>query len=1603
MAEFKLGRIRFIWKGDWITATTYYKDDIVRYGGNTYICIKGHAAPADFTTSQSTYWNKISDGQDWKGNWVASTVYKVNDVVAYGGYLYIANTGHTAAATNTLGLEANQSDWDTFAEGFNYSNDWAINYRYKVNDLVKYGGTVYICITGHTSAATTADGLEVDQVKWQIFSEGFNWKSDWTTSFRYRVNDIVKYGGIVYVCVTGHTSNASAASGLEADQAKWQFSNKGIEYTGDWATATRYKVNDIVKHGGAIWICVTYHTSQTNLSDDEAKWNQFVEGLEFEDSWAGVTRYQPGDFVTYGGYSYVAKTNNLGARPTSSPNDWDLFTAGFRFIGDWGDDSSNYEYFTGDVVRLGGYTYLCITDSSGHRPPNATYWQKLNSGIAWKNAYANSTLYDAGDSVRQGTSSYICILAHTSNTGVNDPANDSGGTYWNQLAGGPETDVLTTAGDLVYYSGSGPARLPIGNAGQVLTVNASGNAPEWSYIGKINNIFYVDVSTGQNLPASNYGVTIARPWKSVRYACEQILAGALRENAGYLLKRNRNFIVEEAVQYAVNKTAGAAGIWSGFTFNGAAQTSFRADMGKLVDAIIHDVTHAGNKATRDDVLRYFTGSSLTTPVANTLGVAGVVDKNNETINYMLSSVIDRVLSNLAPAVNYQTTNSFSPAHSQVIDATYAEEDDAQTTANTLVGILTAALTAGVTTNIPAEKVANNSVFVKTGQFDEHLPIIVPRETAIIGDELRGTKIVAASAVTGASDVPKSIAAIQRLKAIISDIVINSSVTKTSGNASSQVTSKVAGSAGAGSAANGLFQQLEDYIDFRVNGATGDSTTPIATGTNTPTTDTGYLFAQECIEANRTFLKDEAVAYINATYPSYTYSESACKRDVDRYLDGVIYDLKYTGNYKTILNARYYANSVSGSAKEDMFYMRNGTGLRNCTISGLAGSLGSANAYGTKRPDAGAFVSLDPGHGVSDVDAHIVSKSPYVQNVSTFGTACIGMKVDGSLHDAGYDSIVANDFTQILSDGIGAWITNLGRAELVSVFTYYNHVGYLAENGGKIRATNGNNSYGDFGSVAEGQDATETAITGVVDNKSTEAQVTNVLTDGNNILTLEYVNAGVGYTAGGTTITITGEGYGHAINSPVVATTGGVYEVRLIDPASNLGGAGYVTAAGVAQSGNTTQIVISNTDTGINTTYVGMSIYITSGAGAGQYGYVNTYNSGSKTATIKKHSDGTDGWDHVTGVSPVAVLDDTSNYIIEPRVTFSGGGVTAYADIAKARVRVTDGKISEVRIWDSGTGYSSAPTFALTDPNNTVDVPHAVRYGDGVLRQPTWTNRGTSFTTAEATITGDGHADRYQPGANIRVTGLASSPQPGANVAFAGIAGKWFKLVRVTNLTGSGPFDATFQVSPDITVTEAPEHGEAVTVTIRYSQVRLTGHDYLDIGTGDFADTNYPGAPGVNPDQTKETNNFGGGRVFFTSTDQDGNFRVGDLFSIEQSTGIATLNADAFNISGLNQLELGAVELGGNGATITEFSTDGTFTADSDNIVPTQKAIKTYITSQIGGGQGELNVNSITAGVVQISGSTITTTTNVAINTLQKVNFTKGVDGHPLAMNYYLQQ
>jgi len=1794
MAEFKLGRIRFIWKDEWSSSTTYYKDDVVRYGGKTFICIVGHIAQTDFMldlNNATPKWQQFADGQTWKGEWAVSTVYKINDVVKYGGLLYICNTGHVSDTNNIGGLESNLGDdstaafWDLFSEGFDYKGNWTVNTRYKVNDIVKYGSRIYICTVYHVSSATLTLGLETDQVKWDMMSDGQDWKTDWTINTRYKVGDLIKYGGQVYRANTGHTSATTITSGLEADQSKWDYFHKGIEYRGEWANATRYRINDVVKDSGGTWICTTYHTSDAtheNLRLDQSNWAIFIAGLEFEDTWGPYSEYQPGDIVTYGGYTYIAKTNNTQQKPAEQTAHWQVFVTGFNLRGDYGDDSTNQDYLVGDVVRLGGYTYLAKANSNGQRPPNATYWDKLNEGAKWKAAFTNSTFYDAGDVVTQGVNAYICILAHTSNNGVNDPANDGAGQYWNFLSGGAESGNLTTAGDLVYYGGSGPQRLPIGKPGQVLKVNDDATAPEWAYFGFVNHVYYCDNTKGTDGEAPGHGITMDRPFKTIKFACEQIQLGANLQEDRKLLEQNRAFMQSEVVEFIDWSVANnSAPFTSSFTYN---KTKCSRDTGILVDSIAWDISHGGNVKSRESALAYFVGGASQ--------VSGQESQTVAALDY-LKVLVSHVLEKTDPAVNYQTLNSISPAVTQVkpsalttsqatmfkptgaaytptsgllvltigthpfkvgqtisigersLTFTCAQDSHATNhfyprntdpaagsyraitavTANTIsvnvgissnttahlfvssqenavapVGIVgttrhllaltTDAITAGSISGVPAVVKAQKTIFCKTGQFLETLPIRVPEDTAVVGDELRSTKISPAGTVTASEDTPKSLASIARLAAVMPTLISNGNITESSGNSVTQVITRPAGSTAAGNYISNLFTELHDYIDYGANGASGDSTVPAFRGTNTPRTDTGYTYAVEILEQNRAYLVAEVHAYIAVTYPNYVYTITACTRDVNRYIDAVKIDAIYDSNYNVFMAGRYYLNSLAGNNAEDMFYMRNGSGLRNCSLSQLSGTLGSANVYGTKRPSAGAYVSLDPGWGPDDTRGWVTTKSPYVQNVSTFGTACIGLKVDGAIHNGGNDSIVANDFTQILSDGIGFWVSNLGRAELVSVFTYYCHIGYLAESGGKVRATNGNNSYGDFGSVAEGIDATESPVTGKVDNRQLEAQVGAVLTDGaNEILQLEYLNAGQGYTteqtsgiltvdtlSGGDssrvkgtyqgivgasagsgtgqeftlqveangvyTVTVTKAGTGHAENDTItiadgligggggvsatfdVATigaatqysiagegfgaavsatniaNGGVFEVQVDADSSTFGGDGYKEVASNAQAGNTTQISLAATDVSGTGAYNGMSIYILSGLGKGQYGVINTFDSGTKIATILKESDGSSGWEHVKGSAIEASLDSTTAYIISPRVIFDA---PASGTRARGRARVSDEKVVEIRIIEPGSGYSagSPPVMTLVDPNNTIEMAHTVRVGNGVLRQPTFSNRGTNYITATATISGDGFADINQTGTKIRVDGLTSTPQKGSNVEFASISNKWYKLVAITNLTGNGPFSGLLQVSPTIGADERPPHDNAITIRRRYSQVRLTGHDFLDIGTGNFTNTNYPGDPSTLPDATKETSDFGGGRVFYTSTDQDGNFRVGGLFNVEQATGIATLNVEAFNISGLNELQLGSVALGGAGAVINEFSTDGTFSADSDSIVPTQKAIKTYITSQIGGGVATLNVNSVTAGVIEITENKISTTSGGKININNVVNFKGGIDGAPVALQMFL--
>ena len=78
MAEFKLGRIRFVWQGDWTAGTVYVADDVVSFGGKSYICVKNHTANTEFNTDFTNAipkWNIVSDGTSWKAEWNAGIEY----------------------------------------------------------------------------------------------------------------------------------------------------------------------------------------------------------------------------------------------------------------------------------------------------------------------------------------------------------------------------------------------------------------------------------------------------------------------------------------------------------------------------------------------------------------------------------------------------------------------------------------------------------------------------------------------------------------------------------------------------------------------------------------------------------------------------------------------------------------------------------------------------------------------------------------------------------------------------------------------------------------------------------------------------------------------------------------------------------------------------------------------------------------------------------------------------------------------------------------------------------------------------------------------------------------------------------------------------------------------------------------------------------------------------------------------------------------------------------------------------------------------------------------------------------------------------------------
>ena len=1286
-----------------------------------------------------------------------------------------------------------------------------------------------------------------------------------------------------------------------------------FKWKGDWVTSTTYIKDDIVKYGANTYVCINNHTSNDFYTDlGNTNWSLFTESFSYNTT---DTAWQQS--TAYKINDVVRWGANLYICNTqhTSSTAWSTNSAKFTLFLpglEFEDSWSSAEpYQTGDIVTYGGYTYIAQQDNQNKIPSsNTTEWKVVTTGFNVRGDYSNSTAYKVGDVIRHGGYTYVCKTDHD---GTANPTTTTGNT----------TSTNTTYWDLLNTGQRYRGNWSTGQTyllGDIVTVGSS------SYIA-----IQEHASTNSLPPA-----TTATHWDTLAEGDST----NVMTTEGDLLTRNsagnqRLQIGPEGWQLTSmhgTNTSNFHGREIGWKTGGQARTWYvDASRGQDKKNLLYSPGNAGST----DVLDY-----------------------NSSTTYMPGDIVKWS----PPTWNAATTYDKG-------DLVFHEDNDQ--------GGLRRWYKSKTNSNL--NNVPSNSGIADSTNWALFAPAL-PVQTGLTGNQAYGSTKLFGDDTLG------------NVLYKIFQCVSTSSL-GVSGQAPYNM-----GSNNQGSVPSYRWEEVEHGLELDSNNK--HVTGVISWGKSTEAPFRTLRYALGLAKSGDQIICAPGV--YKETLPMVIPAGV-----------GIMgYEMRTTFIEPDMENDNGYgvgksSDSSTPNNEVAMFLCNDSVTVRGFTFRGLTGTdIGNGVDY-TEPTVKGVCFALDPNGG-------IYQKSPFIQNCCAINPGGGGIYCDGNVGNGRYHSFTCNDFTQINSGGFGLFATNKGRIEAVSVFTYYCHVGYTTTHGGIIRSANGNNSYGYYGSVSEGYDANETTKTGAVDNKTEEAKPYRVVvnTAGSNagqVQWLEWQYAGESYT-GSPTVTITAPGDPDAAGAEFSLSlqNGGITRIKRTSGdtttlTKSLGNAQAGRASGTTANNSATQaeITLAVTDSVANDGYNGMMLFITSGTGAGQYGLIHDYISATKIAEIK-NADNTGGWTSINGDTIVAP-DTTSVYEIGPAVTITNQGAGTGTGALCRCVVTTTNEIEEILILDPGSGYSTVnadkPAVTIVDPRAVVNgltpgdtsgFVFEVTVANGVLKS-TRTNAGSGYPTGVsqgisqsgqtyATVVdtaGTGFAEIPQSGSYIKVKNLSAEPKPGSQLRFTGSSPTnttWYQIVNVIDYLGGSTNTATIHISPKMTTTLSPADSEPLEIREEYSSCRMTGHDFLDVGTNTYITSNYPGTPTQAADQTKEVLEEGGGRVFYTSTDQDGNFRVGNLFTVQQSTGKATLNAEDFDLAGLQELKFGSLQFGGQSAIVTEFSTDGTMSGNSDTALPTEKAVRTYVTSQLGGGENDLTVNTAIVGTVNLSGNSLTTTT-----------------------------
>ena len=1273
--------------------------------------------------------------------------------------------------------------------------------------------------------------------------------------------------------------------------------------------------------------------------------------FKWKGNWTASTAYVIDDIVKYGANSYVCTTNHTSAANenlfySADLAKWQVHTEGVVSKGDW---AATTWYKVNDVVKYGNTQYRVTTGHTSGATFSDTNLTVYVEGLKYENTWVANTTYQVGDIVGYGGYSYSAKTNHSSATVPNaDSTNWAVLTVGFQAKGEWASGTTYKLGDTVRYGGN-------------------------SYVNKLT------VAAGGLPTDTTYWTLLAEGfnWKSA-----WVVGTAYK--LGDVVSRASNSYVCIQANTGNDPSTDTNGTWWNYIAQGGSAAQVLTTTGDMLYQSAGTIARLG------------------LPAGSTGSAAEQKQASGQVLTVGGSPLLPRWETNNTSAPVYYVTKEGSDSNSgKQISRGFGTIRYALD----YIGGLTGADAPSITNPI--------SLYVKAGVYEEILPMHIPAYVSVLGDNIRTTVIKPAAGNSNHQDL--GLAANQthfKRGEIISnhDGTKTAKVLDTNGTNSVEIlnvsggvwdtndkyvdlVSNKSSDAGNNLVANKQFMAYEAYhrhvanvgavsgteatVKTRLENLVNDLAYNITHGSNNKVWDyTNALISGTAITGNNA-QDTQLVEYLNAIGAQVMRNENvtiSSGNDKVQVTPAITADtaspkcateVAALQTLTTIVTSCISASSMSGTAKTEPyinistattrtnpqstgFFCANHAIVKDLVLEGLTGFV--ANGGNDKDIEGstykGVYFRLDP--------ASAITKSPYVQNCSALGGAGVGALVDGDAHvhfdnssTKSFKSMCFDAYTQVLEGGVGIWSRGTSAVEAVSSFTYYCHISYAATGGARIRAVSGNSSYGKYGAISRGFDSGETTTNGTVSGLRIE-----INPSGSKSGTFQVNERFTGGTSGavGELRSDQIEAANYIYYIPVKGTfqTGELITGVTSSATHTIGGAGSVggqkgfllTVEGLSAApdqGGSVEMVDngSNNDAG---SYVISSSSYTAPDGRG-------------TLTVTRAQLGTTGAAH-DGTTAISLFPTPST---SPTSATLGGAI---ASGASSPVTATVNATTNMSV--NGHLIIGNEMFKIVSFPSPTSV-ELTRSVEGTSAQAHSANDAITILGAKVAS-----QDEVIKDVTSSITTIRS-----ANAGTTFKANDYIKIDNEFMKLGGAAADTT-----GITILNfadeksiASGDGQGFKIRYRYSQVRLTAHDFLDVGTGDRTQTNWPFLSSQPNVPSQEIDESRPGRVYYVSTDQDGNFAVGNYFKVEQATGKATLNANAFDLTGLDTLRLGAIgaQLG---ATIDEFSIDGTLSQNSDEKVPTQKAVKTYVDNATGGSSLTVGDGS-TTGTVALATQTLT--------------------------------